>query len=438
MSYRKLAETVFLAGIRSVLPGKLISDLITLRGTLLKIGYHTYDLDKTGKVFIIGAGKASAAMAHYVESILGSRIAGGLIITKYGHYCKLNHVKVIEAAHPVPDSSGFKATEEIVEMVKTAGENDLVICLWSGGGSSLLADIPENCSPDEIAGLSYLLVRSGADIREMNTIRKHLSGVKGGNLMKHIWPATCCSVMISDVTGDPPDVIASGPTVPDDTTYHDALRILEYRNLIDRVGQGVLNYLRGGAEGRYPETPKSGDPIFSKSATYIAGNNKIALRAAADEARSLNIESFIITSELFGDPVGACNYIIETAVKFKADPAIKKPVSLLFGGETTIEVRGNGKGGRNQHLALAAAIRLKDKPGITILAGGTDGNDGNTEMAGAVADSETLISASAANLDPETYLGNFDSYSFFKSAGGHIFTGPTMTNVMDMVVVIIV
>jgi glycerate 2-kinase len=437
MNTRRLAEHIFLSGIKGVLPGKIIGDLITLDGKCLKIGYHSFDLEKTGKIYIIGAGKASASMAHYVEGILGSRITGGHVVTKYGHSCRLRKIKVTEAGHPVPDINSFRATEDIVRLADQAVENDLVICLISGGGSALLADHPPGCLPEEISHLNDLLVKSGADIREINTVRKHLSDVKGGNLMKHIWPAVCCTVIISDVTGDPTDIIASGPTVPDDSTFADAVRILEFRQLSGMIAPGIMDYLRRGSQNNIPENPKSGDPVFSKSVTLIAGNNRLALMAARIEAESMDLESFIVTSELYGDPVGACEYILDTALKYQHNNAFQKPLCLLFGGETTLKVTGDGIGGRNQHLALEAAVRLKDKPGITLLAGGTDGNDGNTEMAGAVVDNQSVISPKAEKLDPHTFLQNFDSYNYFKTAGGLIYTGPTLTNVMDLIVVIV-
>ncbi|MCX6329654.1 MAG: DUF4147 domain-containing protein, partial [Bacteroidia bacterium] len=344
---------------------------------------------------------------------------------------------VTEAGHPVPDENSFRATEEILRIAEKAAEDDLVICLWSGGGSTLLADNPESSSPHEVMFFNEMLVRCGAEIREMNIIRKHLSKVKGGQLLKHIWPAASVSIFLSDVIGDPLDIIASGPTVPDNSTFAEALEILEKYHLKNDIPAGLLNYLEEGAESKRPETLKQNDDVFLKSATILAANNKTALQSAKAEAENLEFTTFIITNELAGNTEQACSYIIDSIFKYKNNSALKKPVCLLFGGEATVKVTGNGIGGRNQHLALTAALKIQNIPGITLLSAGTDGNDGNTEMAGAVADSETVHYALSMNVDPESYLKEFDSYHFFNSIDYGIFTGPTMTNVMDMVVVII-
>jgi len=437
MNNHKTAEHIFLAGIRGVLPGKLIGDLFTVRGSQLKTGYMSFDLDKINNIYVIGAGKASAAMAHYVENILGARITGGHIITKYGFYCTLKRIKVTEAGHPVPDQNGFMATEELLQIADKASENDLVICLFSGGGSSLLVDYPDGSSPEEMVRLNELLVNCGADIHQMNAVRKHLSKVKGGLLAKRIRPASFVTVLLSDVRGNRVDSIASGPTVPDDSTFGDALKIIEDFHLLNQMPSGLLSCLHEGAHGIREETPKLGDPVFSDPATFLAGSNKIALQAAKAEAENLGFQTFILTDELFGDPEGACGWFREMIYKYKNDNSLQKPICLLFGGEISVKVTGKGAGGRNQHLALTAALRFGDIPGITFLSAGTDGNDGNTEMAGAVVGSETLHDVLSMNIDPEKYLRDFDSYSFFKSAGGHVFTGPTFTNVMDLVVILI-
>ena len=431
------AEQIFLAGVKGVLPGKLISDLISVKGSILKIGYQEYDLNKFTNIYVIGAGKASASMGHYIEKRVGKRITGGHIITKYGCYVKLRYIKVTEAGHPVPDHNSFMAAEKIVRLADMADENDLVICLFSGGGSSLLADIPDNATHEDVQILNDLLVKCGADITKINTVRKHLSRIKGGQLARRISPAEFVTILISDVPGNRADCIASGPTVPDSSTFADALRILEDYHLLNSVPESLLDYLREGLDGIREETPKPGDPLFSKSRTFIAGSNRIALQAAKAEAEKSGYNTFILTDQLFGDPEGACAWFREMVYRYMNDSTIQKPVCLLFGGELTLNVTGNGEGGRNQHLALTAALRLKDIPGITFLSAGTDGNDGNTEMAGAVVDSDTAHDALSMNIDPDLYLGNYDSYNFFKSAGGHIFTGPTFTNVMDIVVILI-
>jgi|OpeIllAssembly_1097287.scaffolds.fasta_scaffold53613_2 hydroxypyruvate reductase/glycerate 2-kinase len=437
MDNHEIARHIFLAGIKGVLPGKLINDLIYLRGSVFKIGYMSYDLKVTEKIFVIGAGKASAAMAHYLESILGGRITKGFVVTKYGYSCKLKYITLSEAGHPVPDANSYKAAEEILNIASGAGENDLVICLWSGGGSSLLADHPEFSSFDDMALLNEKLVKCGADIGEMNAVRKHLSKVKGGQLAKHITPASYVSILLSDVIGDPADIIASGPTVPDNSTFSDALRVIEKYNLAEELPPVLLNYLRDGVQGLKPETPKPGDEVFRKSALFYAGNNKTALQCAKAESESLGFETFIVTDSLKGDTEDAAAFIINGIHNCRNDNSVKKPACLLYGGETTVRVTGIGKGGRNQHLALYMAFQIRDVPGITFLSGGTDGNDGDTDAAGAGVNSETIRKAHENNIDPEVYLKNFDSYNFFKLTGGLIITGPTLTNVMDLMVAII-
>ncbi len=437
MQNREIAEKIFMAGVRSVLPDKLITSHLSISGSILAINGHNFQLDETDNIYVIGAGKASAAMAHYVEGILGSRITGGHIVVKYNHSCKLKKIKVTEAGHPIPDENGFRATEEILKIANMATERDLVLCLISGGGSALLADLPQGLLPEELYIVNNLLIRCGASINEINCVRKHLSRVKGGQLARTVWPATLVSLILSDVTGDPLDVIASGPTVPDTTTFSEALKIIELYNLTADLTKSVLDYLKDGAAGIHPETPKPGDPVFSKTFNTLVGTNMTSLEAAKRFAVSLGYNSFIVDSALHGEVAGLAGSIIETALHYKNNGEVPKPVCLLFGGEPTLKVTGEGTGGRNQHLALSAAIRLQNMTGITFLSAGTDGTDGPTDAAGAVVDSDSVSLALSRNKDPEKYLAEFDSYSFFKTFGGHIKTGPTFTNVMDLIVVIV-
>jgi len=437
MNNRQFAEQIFMAGVGSVLPEKLITGLMKLEGSLLIIGEHKLELGSIRNIYVIGAGKASAAMGHYVETILGSRIAGGHIVVKYGYSCKLKRIAVAEAGHPVPDSNGFKATEEIIRISEKASENDLVICLISGGGSALMADLPQNLLPEELYIVNNLLIRCGATINEINCVRKHLSRVKGGQLTRIVNPAQLVTIIISDVVGNPLEVIASGPTVPDSSTFSDALNIIEKYNLTTDITSGVLNYLKEGSLGNHPETPKPGDPLFSGTLNILAGTNQIALNAAKSHASGLGFKTYIIDSELHGDVENICESVLNTAMSFKNNNEIPKPVCLLYGGETTIKVGAEGIGGRNQHLALSAAVRLRNISFITLLSAGTDGTDGPTDATGAVVDSDTIRRALSLNEDPEKYIYEYDSYNFFKRVGGHIVTGPTFTNVMDMLIVLI-
>lgn len=435
--FKSIAEKIFLAAVKSVLPDRLINRIMYLQDDLLIIDDLSFSLSTIENIYVIGAGKASALMAAEVEKILGDKISGGHIVTKYGFSCKLKYVNVSEAGHPVPDANGFKATLEILKIAETAGCNDLVLCLLSGGGSSLMNDISEGCSLKDMIKINELLINSGAGISEINSVRKHLSALKGGQLARVVFPATLVNLILSDVPGDHLDVIASGPTVHDPTTFRQALTVLSTYGLTDRAPRGILTYLKEGVEGRRPETPKENDPVFDKMHNKLVGSNRMALEAAKKKALEFNVNAIIIDDQLQGDISTVADYLVETALKFQIEKDEVKPVSLLFGGETTVRIRGDGIGGRNQHLALLTALLLQNKPGITILCAGTDGNDGPTNMAGAVIDSDTIHNARMKGINPDKYLDNFDSFHFFKKAGGHIFTGPTKTNVMDIIVIIV-
>lgn len=437
MSRRLVAEQIFREGIERVLPDKLISNVIELDDNRLRIGEQNFSFDSIKNIHVIGAGKASAMMGLEVEKILGGKINQGHIVVKYGHACRLKYIEVTEAGHPVPDKKGFKAAVRIREIAEKAGADDLVICIISGGGSALLPDFPEGSSPDDMMKVGDLLVNCGASISEINAVRKHLSTIKGGHLARAVYPAILVSLILSDVPGDHPDVIASGPTAPDPTTFRQALDVLEKFNLTGAVPHSIRNYLIRGNEGKYPETPKPGDSVFEKVYNLIVGSNRFALEAAGQKALEFNFYPLIIDDELQGDVSSVAEYLVETALNFKNDEDEVKPVCLLFGGETTVNMTGKGKGGRNQHLALLCASLLRNQPGITILCAGTDGTDGPTDAAGAVVDSDTYTTAVSKRIDPETYIREFDSYHFFKKIGGQIVTGPTMTNVMDIIVIIV-
>lgn len=436
MTFRQIAIEIFLAGVESVKPDILIKNRIAFNNNILQIGKSNFNLSDINNIYLTGAGKASAAMAGAIENILKDRITDGQIVTKYGHSIPLEYTGITEAGHPVPDEKGISGTEKILSILNKTKENDLVICLLSGGGSALLADVPEGCTLEDIKKVNSILLQSGADITEMNCIRKHLSKVKGGLLAKAAFPAEIISLILSDVIGDPLEVIASGPTVPDPTTYADALSILNKYNIENKIPKQILRVLREGFEGHREETLKETEQVFLRTHNLIIGNNTLALEAAKNKAESLGYESRIITSRLEGDVSDIAKYIVETAKSVKTQDGAKRHC-LLFGGEPTVKVTGEGKGGRNQHLALIAAKLLKNERGITILSGGTDGSDGNTDAAGAVADSYTSENALNMGLDIDQYLSNFDSFNFFKKEGGLIVTGPTQTNVMDLIIALI-
>ena len=437
MNNRIIAGQIFLAGVDRVLPGRLIHSAMSLQDNRFSINDVNFHLETVQNIYVIGAGKASALMGAEVESILGDRITDGHIVVKYGHSCSLKKVRVSEAGHPVPDSNGFSATRSILEICGMAGSNDLIICLLSGGGSALLPDFPDGSSPGEIMIVNNLLVKCGASIKEINTVRKHLSNVKGGQLARAAYPATMISLILSDVNGDPLDVIASGPTVPDPTTFQEALAIVIKYDLGKSLPGSIMAYLNDGKQGRKPETPKAKDPVFDNTFNILIGNNRLALEAAKKKALDLKINSEIISDCLEGDISEVAEFILTTSLKYQQDQDVPKPYCLLFGGEPTVRVSGPGLGGRNQHLALYCSSFLKDQKGITILSAGTDGSDGPTSAAGAVADCSTYADAVSKSILPEEYLSSFDSFNFFRQAGGHIITGPTMTNVMDIIVVIV-
>ena len=434
---KAIAEQIFLSGVESVLADKLIISQVKIIDGILHIADFQFSLKNSNHIYVIGAGKASALMAKGLETVMGERITQGYVIVKYGHSCELKKIIVSEAGHPVPDKNGIKATKTLLKIARMAGEKDLVICLISGGASSLLADYPEGSNLDDLILVNNLLLKSGANIKEMNTVRKHLSMVKGGQLAKTIYPASFISLILSDVIGDPVDVIASGPTSPDSSTFADALKVLEKYNLLEKFPVSMVSYLQDGYANLVPETPKASENLFTHGQNFIIGSNKIALIAAGRKAQNLGFQSYMLTSELNGDLTEAADLILKTAFKMQNDSQIKKPICLLAGGEPTIKVTGNGFGGRNQHFALYCATQINGKKGLTILCAGTDGNDGPTDAAGAIVNCNTVETAMKQGINPQVYLQTHDSYHFFKKIGGHIITGSTMTNVMDLIVLII-
>jgi len=433
---RGLATEIFLAGVESVKPGIMIDRYLSLNGNTLKINDYSFSLPGINNIYVVGAGKASAMMARSVEVILGNRVSGGHIVTKYGHGVKLNKINITEAGHPVPDENGIKGTEEVLSVTGRAGKDDLVICLISGGGSALLTDVPDGCTLEDLKSLTSTLLRVGADITEINCIRKHLSRVKGGMLSYSAYPARVVSLIMSDVIGDPLDVIASGPTAPDPTTFKDANSIIDKYRIRAEIPARILEVLEEGAKGMRQETLKESDNVFLCTSNLIIGTNNQALQTAKRKAEEMGYTTKIVTSSLSGDVTDAAKYIFNELLKQKnKDPGTR--TCLLFGGEPTVKITGEGLGGRNQHLALLMTEKLRELPGITFLSGGTDGTDGPTDAAGAVVDSDTWQKAKALGLDVVGHISNCDSYNFFRQEGGLIVTGPTQTNVMDLMIVLV-
>ncbi len=397
------------------------------------------DLDSFKRVFLAGAGKASASMVRAVEEIFGDRLTMGIITTKYGHTLPLRLTETIEAGHPIPDRSGINGTKKIQGLLKACGEDDLVIFLLSGGGSSLLPLPQDRISLEEERKTTQLLLDSGADIKEINTIRKHISQVKGGWLARWAYPSTVLAFILSDVVGDPLEVIGSGPTVPDSSTFEDALEVLRKYDLLGKIPPSIRDYLYSGKEERVEETPKSGDPAFNKVTNILIGSNLVALKAARIEALRRGFNTLILSSSIVGETREAARFHASIAKELvSSGNPVQKPACIISGGETTVTVRGTGIGGRNQEFALAGAIEIGGLEKVILLSGGTDGTDGPTDAAGAIADHTTTVRAALKGLDPKRHLENNDAYPFFKSLGDLLMTGPTYTNVMDVRILLVV
>jgi len=427
---------IFRSGVDSVLPNNLINNHISLIDNDLICQDVIFNLEEYEHIYLTGFGKASAGMARAMEKILGERLTGGHILTKYHHTVPLKKCTITEAGHPLPDQNGVEGTKKIEELLLRATKNDLIIVLISGGGSSLLTDLPEGIRLDELVSLNKLLVNSGANIQEINSVRKHLSRLKGGQMVRLAYPATVLTFLISDVVGDPLDVIASGPTVADPSTFGDALQVIEKYNLPSLVAPSVLEYLKRGKSGYIGETVKATDPCLLHTLNILLGNNRTALEQSKKKAIVLGYDAIIVSNEVEGD-VSKVAEMIFSKIKTVTNEPYHRKIAILFGGEPTVQPTGNGKGGRNQHLVLLMAQKLAGSTGITFLSAGTDGSDGPTDATGAICDGTTLQLAIKNRLDPAKMILNFDSYPFFEVVGGHIKTGPTFTNVMDIMIALI-
>ena len=392
---------------------------------------HLPQLPK-GRLVVVGAGKAAASMAAAVEKHYAGTALEGLVITRYGHGVVTKRVEVVEAAHPVPDAAGLTATRRVLELAQSLSEDDLLLCLISGGGSALLI-APEGVTLGQKAQLTQGLLKSGADIREMNAVRKHLSGVKGGKLAKAACPAKVVSLIISDVTGDDLSSIASGPTVPDPTTFQDALSILDRYELDAPEARA---HFQKGTEGELADTPKPGDAVFERVENKIVANAQGVLERCAAYFRNEGVTPLILTESLTGEAKEAAKFHAALArqVKQHGQP-LKPPCVLLSGGETTVTVRGTGRGGRNSEFLLSLALELNGLAGVYALAADTDGIDGVEDNAGAVIGPDVLGGGSRSDI--QSLLDDNDAYSFFKQTGALLTTGPTLTNVNDLRMVLV-
>lgn len=430
---RRHAMSIFNSALSAVQAQAAVRRACCREKHILSIGPFVRDLREMENIIVIGAGKASAHMAAAIEHLLGPEITHGIVSVKYGHTLALQKIRLVEAGHPVPNVNGLRAARTILQLSEKAGKNDLVICLLSGGGSALLPlPAPPLTLPDKQKTIRALLA-CGASIDEINTLRKHLSAVKGGQLARAAYPAALVTLILSDVVGDKTDIIASGPTVPDPGTFQDCIDIINRYQIGNRLPERVINHIRAGAAGEIAETPKPGDPVFADSHNRIIGSNIEALSAAAKKAASLGYRPMILSSMIEGNTRDAALFHTAVAKEIRrTGNPIPVPACLLSGGETTVRITGKGRGGRNQEFALAAAIEIRDEKDLVVLSAGTDGTDGPTDAAGAVADSLTINNALKAGLDPSGFLADNDSYSFFKKTGELLITGPTGTNVMDL------
>ncbi len=431
---KKTADQIIKAALNAVDPYQLIREQVIRKGdTLVVSEKEQIELSQFDRIFLCGAGKGAAPITRAMEELLSDRLDGGDIIVKYDHLAELQKINLHEAAHPVPDESGLRSTEILLTNLDNLTERDCVFVLLTGGGSALLESLPDEIKLDDLQKLSSVLLQCSATIHEINCIRKHISLIKGGQLSRKIYPARCVTLALSDVIGDDLSVIASGPTSPDPTTFDDALAILEKYDVTDKIPSVILNHLKKGSEGKIPDTPKREDQVFKKVTNIVIGNNRLALNKAKETAESLGFKTIILTSMLEGEAREIARVVasIISEVQLTGAP-IKKPACILLGGEPTVKIQGTGKGGRNQELALAVALSNINEPYVCVSVG-SDGTDGPTDAAGAIVDHTTLSRAESAGLNAQEYLKNNDSYNFFAPLGDLIITGPTGTNVMDVI-----
>jgi hydroxypyruvate reductase len=435
---RQQALEIFMAGLKAVDPIEAIYRHIKVTDEAIFMDDQRFDLEKYERILIVGAGKAVAPMAKALEDLLDERITKGVIVVKEGHGLPLKQVKICEGGHPVPDEGGVRGTEEILSVAEEAGEKDLVICLISGGGSALLIAPPKGISLKDKQEATKLLLACGATIHELNTIRKHLSRSKGGRLAQAAYPATVISLILSDVVGDDLDVIGSGPTVPDSSTFQETEQILKRYGIWDQLAVSIRDHIQKGVRGEIEDTPKFEAAAFQRCSSVMVGTNLQAMLAASKEAERLGYRPLILSTKVEGEAreVAKVHAAIAKEILSSRNP-ISAPACILFGGETTVTLQGDGKGGRNQEYALASALALGGQDNVVVLSGGTDGTDGPTDAAGAIADGATVARARHKGIDPGEYLRRNDSYNFFKQLDDLVITGPTRTNVMDIYMLLI-
>ena len=442
-SLRSDAKEIFAVCLTAVDPYQAIKRFVHLQGNLLVVGMEggpetKLDLAQFDRISLVGAGKATAPMAAAIEELFGERIRKGLINVKYGFTQELAFTEITEAGHPVPDENGVKGTGKVLDFLQGAGQKDLIFSLISGGGSALLPFPVGNITLSDKQEITRELLACGASIDEINAVRKHMSSSKGGQMARAAFPATIINLMLSDVVGDKMDVIASGPFVPDSATFKDVLEIFNKYNLKD-IPLAIHDHMKAGLDGQISETPKENDKIFDRVFNFIVGSNILALEAASKTAKTLGYETLILSSMVEGETKEVARVHSAMAKEIvKTGRPIPAPACIISGGETTVTIRGDGLGGRNQEFCLAACMDLVElPPRVVILSGGTDGNDGPTDAAGALADPFTVTRGKDAGMEAAEFLKRNDAYHFFEKTGDLLMTGPTNTNVMDVRLVLV-
>ena len=441
MTLRESARAVFDAALRAGDVRPLVQRALaglTLPPSGRVLPPHGRVLPPHGRVLVVGAGKASGAMAAAAEKALGDRIADGVVAVKDGYLAPTRRVRLLESGHPVPDARGAAAARAIHDLARTARPDDLLLVLISGGGSALTPAPAPPITLEEKQALTRLLLRAGATINQLNAVRKHCSILKGGQLARAADGARVHALLLSDVIGDPLDVIASGPTAPDESTYAEALDILERFGIAEQVAASIRRRLEEGRRGAIPETPKPGDPLFARVTNTVIGNNQLVVTAAVERARALGFAPHLLTRTLEGEAreVGARFVRMARDIRAGSGP-VRPPCCLIAGGETTVTVTGQGSGGRCQELAVAAAIQMAGLPDVVVLAAGTDGSDGPTTAAGALADGESAARAGALGVDLAARLADNDANPALAALGDLIVTGPTNTNLLDLYLVLV-
>lgn len=435
---RKDALMILRSAIRAADPYDAVRSQVSLHGNTLIATPARFDMRRFDRIFIIGMGKGSARMAQAIEAILGDRITAGLAVVKDGYIATLEKVEIREAGHPIPDARGQVSARKITDILKKTGERDLVIVLICGGGSALLPAPQEGITLRDKQKMTGILLHCGATIREINALRKHLSTLKGGRLARLAFPSTILSLILSDIVGDPIDAIASGPTAPDVTTFGDCMAILKKYDVVKKTPDAVLKFIKQGLKGAIEETPKKGDPAFLRTHNFIVGNNFRSLKAASQKATQLGYNTLILSSMIEGETRDAAKFHASIGKEIlRSGNPVSLPACIISGGETTVTIRGTGLGGRNQEFALASAIEISGLGKTVVLSAGSDGTDGPTDAAGALADSSTVQRAKKKKIAPLLYLENNDSYRFFKKLDGLVVTGPTNTNVMDVRIMLV-